>query len=58
MKKEPYIFCPMTKMSCTKECAWYCDGKCAMQELSKRMFYVANGINDLLWAIKEKSDLY
>ncbi len=58
MEKEPYVFCPMTKLCCTKECAWYCDGKCALVVLTERMFDVAMGTNNIRWAIKDNPARY
>lgn len=58
MKNDPYVLCPMTKACCTKECAWYSDGKCALVVLNERLVDIASAINDVQWAIKERPDNY
>jgi len=57
-KNDPYVFCPLTKICCTKECALFCDGKCALLVLTERMVDVASAINSVQWAIKERPDNY
>lgn len=55
MKNDSYVFCPMTKACCTKECAWYCDGKCALVVLNERMVDATVAINRIPWAIKDSA---
>lgn len=52
MEKYADVFCPMTKRGCAAQCAWYCDGKCALTVVSERLVDVTTAINGIKWELK------
>ena len=58
MKNCDHMFYPITKSDCASQCAWYCDGKCALVVLNEYLLDVASAINAVQWAIKERPDNY